>query len=62
MPDNLKIRKPLDSQRINVNQPYELGRWSVRLGVSDINKLKLAVKRVGSLVVNVRKWLKTHPD
>jgi hypothetical protein len=62
MPDNRKIRRPLDSERININQPYEVGYWSVRLGRISRFKLELAVKMVGTRVADVRKWLEAHPD
>ena len=62
MPDNRKIRRPLDSQRININQPYEVRYWSARLGGVSALKLKLAVNIVGCRVADVRKWLEVHPD
>ncbi|MBW4548792.1 MAG: DUF3606 domain-containing protein [Symplocastrum torsivum CPER-KK1] len=62
MPDNQKIRRPLDFKRININQPYEVEYWSVRLGGVSRLKLELAVKNEGCRVPDVRKCLKSHPD
>ncbi|MGB5632642.1 MAG: DUF3606 domain-containing protein [Waterburya sp.] len=56
MPDNLKRTQPEDPKKININQSWEVGYWSARLGVSE-SKLKRAVNAVGVMVENVEKWL-----
>ena len=57
MPDNLRIRKPQDPQKINVNQQWELAYWTSVFGVTEA-QLKAAVTAVGSMVSDVRRYLK----
>ena len=59
MPDDTKIRQPEDPDRINVNQPWEVLYWCRVLGCSE-TKLRQAVKAVGPMVEDVKKWLKSH--
>ena len=57
MADNKKnIGKP-DRDRINLNEDYELQSWSKKFGVSS-EKLKNAVKQVGSMASDVEAFLK----
>lgn len=57
MADNLKIRKPEDPTKINVNQTWELEFWSNQLGVSK-TKVVNAVNKVGPQVSAVKRFLK----
>lgn len=56
MPDNLKIRRPLDAKKINVNEPWELSYWTQTLKVS-ADQLRHAVKIVGPMVDDVKRHL-----
>jgi Protein of unknown function (DUF3606) len=56
MSDNLKIRQPQDPKKININETWEVSYWTKALGVTE-QKLREAVKAVGPMVVDVRKWL-----
>ncbi|UVH54706.1 DUF3606 domain-containing protein [Variovorax paradoxus] len=56
MVDDLKNRGPADRSRINVHEAWELGYWTGVLGVSEA-KLREAVKAVGVMVVDVRRYL-----
>lgn len=56
MADDLKNTGKQDDIRINVNQTWELKRWSEKLGVSE-EKLRQAVKAVGPMVKDVKKYL-----
>jgi methyl-accepting chemotaxis protein len=55
MPDNLNLRRPQDSRRINVNQNYELNPWAKYFGVSE-DELRRTVKTVGTSVDAVTNW------
>lgn len=54
--DNLKIRRPADATKVNVNEPWELAYWTKTFGVTEI-QLRAAVKAVGVTVAAVRKHL-----
>lgn len=56
MPDNLKDTGKRDDSRINVNEPYEVQYWTKTLGVT-ADKLKEAVRAVGPMVKDVKKYL-----
>ena len=56
MADNLKRKAPEDPKKINVNQPWELDYWSTKFNVSEV-RLIAAVKKVGVMVVNVKREL-----
>jgi len=56
MVDDLRNRGPADRARINVNEAWERGYWMGVLGVSEA-KLREAVKAVGVMVVDVRRYL-----
>ena len=59
MADNLKILRPEDPRKININQPWEVQYWSNELGCTQ-SKLRMAVSAVGPMVEDVRKWLRLH--
>lgn len=59
MPDNLNRRQPEDPNKININQQWEIGYWTTKLGVSE-SKLKSAVKAKGVMVEEVKKWLREN--
>jgi hypothetical protein len=62
MADDKKRTGSPDSNRINVNEPYELRDWSKRLGVSQ-EKLRETVQRVGTSAEAVKERLgKGSPD
>lgn len=54
--DNLKKMGSPDDSRININQPHEVAYWTRTLGVTEA-KLKEAVRAVGVMVKDVRKYL-----
>jgi hypothetical protein len=56
MADDKTKRGPPDTQRINVNEPYEVNYWTKTLGVSE-QKLRDAVRAVGVSVAAVRRHL-----
>lgn len=56
MPDNLKVTRPLDGQKINTNQEWEVRDWSRRLGVSK-DELIDAVDVVGNDADDVKDYL-----
>lgn len=56
MTDNLKIKRPLDPKKVNINQSWELQDRSKSWGVSQ-EKIVQAVKKVGPLVADVKKQL-----
>lgn len=57
MVDNTKRGGPPDSRRINIDQEYEVRYWASELNVSP-EKLRDAVKAVGTSAEAVRKYLK----
>ena len=56
MADDLKQTGKRDDARINTTQEYEVHYWAQRLGVTP-EKIRSAVKRVGSMVRDVRRSL-----
>ena len=54
--DDLRKRGPQDDTRINLNQPHEVTYWTNTLGVTE-SKLREAVRAVGVMVRDVRKYL-----
>ena len=56
MSDDKTKKRPQDSSKINVNEPYELQYWTKELGVSG-DKLKETVSRVGTGAAAVKKAL-----
>jgi len=55
--DNKQKTGSPDRDRINVNEDYELRDWSKKFGVTP-EKLKEAVKKVGTSVKDVEQFLK----
>lgn len=55
--DDKNQRRPQDSSRINVNEPYELRYWSEKFGIS-ADELREAVRKFGTGVEKVRENLK----
>lgn len=56
MADDLKNTGKGDDIRINVNQDHEVAYWTKTLGVTEA-KLREAVKEVGVLVKDVKRYL-----
>ncbi|MGD8562232.1 MAG: DUF3606 domain-containing protein [Desulfarculaceae bacterium] len=56
MPDDLNRKRPQDSNKINVNQPWEIEYWTKKLGVTK-EELGEAVKAVGPSVTDVKRYL-----
>lgn len=56
MTDNLKIKRPLDTTKINIKQSWELQERSKSWRVSQ-EKIVQAVKKVGPLVSDVKRYL-----
>ncbi len=56
MADDLGKRGPADRTRINVNEKWEVEYWTKELRVTE-QKLRDAVKKVGVMVVDVKKHL-----
>lgn len=57
MSDNLKNRGQQDRIRINVHEDFEVAYWTTTLSVTR-EELEQAVKAVGVMVEDVRKYLK----
>lgn len=53
MPDDKTKRRPQDSSRVNVNEPYEVNWWCDELGCSEA-QLRACVKEVGVGTAAVR--------
>lgn len=56
MSDDLSKIRPQDASKVNVNETWELEYWSKKFGVTK-EKLKEAVKAVGTSSVKVQKYL-----
>jgi hypothetical protein len=56
MADDPSKRRPEDSSRINIHEPYELEYWTKEFGVSK-GKVIEAVNKVGTSVNAVKKYL-----
>ena len=61
MPDNKQIRRPLDQQRIDVNDPQEVANWCKALNCTK-SELRAAVCAVGTSASAVRSWLALNDD
>jgi hypothetical protein len=59
MPDDLTKKRPEDSSKVNINEPYEVNYWTDRFKISKA-KLIEAVKAVGPMVANIEVWLKSN--
>lgn len=56
MPDDKRIRNPLDKRRIDINDPAEVANWCEALGCTEA-QLRAAVQAVGTSAAKVRRWL-----
>ena len=56
MSDNKNLRNSPDSQRINVNEDYEVQYWSKKFGVSK-DQLVATIRRVGVMAEDVKRAL-----
>lgn len=56
MTDNLELRGPRDSARINVDEPWEVRWWCKSLGVTE-EELRKAVQAAGVMVEDVKRYL-----
>lgn len=59
MADDLSYTGPRDRSRINVNEAWEVRWWTKELKCTEA-QLRAAVKAVGVMVVDVKKYLATH--
>ncbi len=57
MPDTNAIAHPLDTKKLNINDPYEMKRWIKTFECTEV-QLKRAVKAVGTTGKAIRKHLK----
>jgi uncharacterized protein DUF3606 len=57
MPDDPTKRRPLDANRINIHEPYEVRWWTHELGCTE-QQLRDAVRQVGTSAQAVRNYLK----
>ena len=56
MSDNRNLRGPADRSRINVHEDYEVRHWCSALDCTAA-QLHAAVRAVGSMVTDVRRYL-----
>lgn len=56
MADDPTKRRPQDSSRININEPYEVAYWTKHFGVTE-SQLRACVNKVGVMVDAVKKCL-----
>lgn len=56
MSDNLTLKNPEDSKKINISQDWEISYWTKKLDVTD-EEIRAAVGAVGPLVADVKKFL-----
>jgi hypothetical protein len=56
MSDDLNKRGSQDRQRVNINEEHEVRYWTGALNVTP-EQLRKAVKEVGPMADDVRKWL-----
>ena len=57
MPDNKKIKRPLDSKRIDIHDPGEVAYWCGAFRCTS-SELEEAVEVVGTSASKVCKWLR----
>ncbi|WP_448213479.1 DUF3606 domain-containing protein [Colwellia sp. MEBiC06753] len=57
MPDNKSIKAPLDAQRVNLSQPYEVRNWCHKFNCTK-DELEKAVSAVGTWADDVEAYLK----
>ena len=56
MSDDLKIKRPLDAKKVNLNERWEVDYWTKQLE-TDEALLREAVAAVGSMVDDVKRYL-----
>lgn len=56
MSDDLNQKGPADRNRINVSEPWEVRYWTRELNCTE-QQLREAVRAVGVMVVDVRRYL-----
>jgi len=56
MSDDLSKKRPQDATKVNVHEPWELEYWCKHFNVTPA-KLKEAVKAVGVMVTEVKRYL-----
>jgi hypothetical protein len=54
--DNLKIKEPVDGNKVNIHEPYEVNYWCKKWNVTKA-QLEAAVKAVGTSKAAVAKHL-----
>ncbi|MCG8422210.1 MAG: DUF3606 domain-containing protein [Proteobacteria bacterium] len=57
MADDLKIKRPHDATKVNVNQPHEVRYWCDKWGITE-RQLRDAVAAVGVYVDEIVKYLR----
>ena len=61
MPDDLSKRRPQDSSKIDIHEPYEMRYWTNKFNVSEA-KLTRAVNSVGTQAAAVAAWLQLNQN
>lgn len=56
MSDDLSKRGPQDRSRVNVNEAWEVRHWCTQFNCTEA-QLRAAVKAVGVMVTDVRRYL-----
>jgi len=56
MSDDLTKRRPQDASKVNVNEQWEVNWWTQEFGCTE-TQLRNAVKAVGVMAADVRKYL-----
>lgn len=59
MSDDLTRKRPEDSNKINIQQDWEVNYWARKFGVTEFI-LKRAVSEVGPMVADVANWLRKN--
>ena len=59
MSDDRTNRGPADRSRVNVNEDYEVRYWCKEFGCTE-TQLRAAVRAVGVMVTDVRRYLASH--
>lgn len=59
MADNLGKKGEIDKTRINISQRWEIDYWVKELSTTE-TKLRRAVKVVGPMIVDVKRWLRDN--
>lgn len=59
MPDDLRKKRPIDAEKINLSQKWEIDYWTENLHITE-SKLREAISKVGPYVSDVKEYLKKH--